>query len=69
MRWRVVAAGLIPLILLGCGVKTNLERPMGQVMQSQQQRQNLINPQKDPSRPPTPLGEPGGTTQPYTTGP
>ena len=67
MRLRVVAAGLIALTLLGCGVKTNLERPMGQVMQPQQQ--SLINPRKDPSRPPIPLGEPGGTTQPYPTGP
>ena len=67
MSWRIVAAGLIPLTLLGCGVKTSLERPIGQVMQPQQQ--TLINPQKDPSRPPTPLGEPGGTTQPYPTGP
>jgi predicted small lipoprotein YifL len=69
MRLRVVAAGLIPLTLLGCGVKTSLERPMDQIVQQQNQQQNPINPRKDPSRPPIPLGEPGGTTQPYPTGP
>jgi hypothetical protein len=65
---RIVAALLLPLALLACGVKTDLERPMMQVMQPQPQ-QNLINPQKDPSKPPTTLGEPGGTTPPYPIGP
>jgi hypothetical protein len=67
MMLRLVAIALVPLTLLACGVKTNLERPMVQIVQPQQQ--NLINPQKDPSRPPTTLGEPGGTTPPYPTGP
>lgn len=69
MMLRLVAAGLMPLALLGCGVKTNLERPMDEMMQPPQQDQNPVNPQKDPSRPPTPLGEPGGRTQPYPVGP
>ena len=68
MMLRLVAAGLMPLALLGCGVKNNLDRPMDQIVQPQQY-QNPINPQKDPSRPPTPLGEPGGRTQPYSVGP
>jgi hypothetical protein len=67
MMLRLVAIGLMPLALVGCGVKTNLERPMGEIVRPQQQ--NPLNPQKDPSRPPTPLGEPGGTTQPYPVGP
>jgi len=53
---------LVPIVmgfaLAACGVKSNLERPMGQLMQPQ--NAVLQNPQKDPSRPPTPLGEPGG---------
>jgi hypothetical protein len=67
MSLRVVPIVLMGFALLSCGVKSNLERPMGQVMQPQ--NPTLQNPQKDPSRPPTPLGEPGGTTPPYTTGP
>ena len=67
MKLRLAAAALIPLTLVGCGVKSDLDRPMGQIVQPQQQ--SLINPQKDPSKPPLPLGEPGGTTPPYTTGP
>ena len=68
MMLRVAAALLVPLALSACGVKTELERPMMQVMEPQP-RQTLINPQKDPSKPPIPLGEPGGTTQPYPVGP
>jgi hypothetical protein len=68
MILRLAAVALVPLTLLACGVKTDLDRPMMQIMQAQPQ-QNLINPRKDPSKPPTPLGEPGGTTPPYTTGP
>ena len=67
MKLRLAAATLVPLMLFGCGVKTELERPMGQIVRPQQQ--SLINPQKDPSRPPLPLGDPGGTTPPYPTGP
>ena len=67
MMVRLAAAALVALPLLGCGVKTSLERPMSQVVQPQQQ--NLVNPQKDPSRPPAPLGEPGGTSAPYPVGP
>ena len=67
MMLRLLAATLMPLALLGCGVKNNLERPMDQIVQPQ--RQNLINPQKDPSRPPTPLGELGSRTQIYPVGP
>ena len=68
MKLRVAAVALVPFALLACGVKTDLDRPMMQIMQPQPQ-QNLVNPQKDPSKPPTPLGEPGGTTPPYPTGP
>ena len=52
--------GLIALALVSCGVKSGLEPPMGQVLQQDQ---------KDQSRPPVPLGQPGGTTPPYPTGP
>jgi hypothetical protein len=52
--------GLIALALVSCGVKSGLEPPMGQVLQQDR---------KDPSRPPVPLGQPGGTTPPYPTGP
>jgi hypothetical protein len=67
MKLRLVAAVLVPFTVFGCGVKSDLDRPMDQIMQPQQQ--SLINPQKDPSKPPLPLGEPGGTTPPYPTGP
>ena len=68
MKLPVVAMTLFSLALTACGVKTDLERPMMQVMGPQPQ-QNLINPRKDPSKPPTTFGDPGGTTPPYTTGP
>ena len=60
MSARAVLVGLIAVALASCGVKSDLERPMGQVLQKEQ---------KDPSKPPVPLGEPGGTTPPYPTGP
>lgn len=71
MSLRLAALALIALTLSACGVKTDLDRPMMmQIMQPQAQpQQNLINPRKDPSKPPTTLGEPGGTTPPYPTGP
>lgn len=67
MSLRTVPIVCVCIALMSCGVKSNLEPPMGQVMQ--RENSALPNPQKDPSRPPTPLGEPGGTTPPYTTGP
>jgi hypothetical protein len=60
MSPRPIAIALIALALVSCGVKSVLERPMGSVRQDEQ---------KDPSKPPVPLGEPGGTTPPYPTGP
>jgi hypothetical protein len=60
MSTRAVLFGLIALALACCGVKSDLEHPTGPVLQKEQ---------KDPSRPPVPLGEPGGTTPPYSTGP
>ena len=38
MSLRIVAASLFPLALLSCGVKTDLERPMMQIVQPQPQR-------------------------------
>jgi len=60
MSRRALLVASIALALVSCGVKSGLETPMGQVLQPDQ---------KDPSRPPRPLGEPGGTTPPYPTGP
>jgi len=60
MSTRALVISAIALALVSCGVKSGLEPPMGQVLQPDQ---------KDPSRPPRPLGEPGGTTPPYPTGP
>ena len=51
---------LVSTVLASCGVKSDLDRPGMRVMEE---------PRKDPSKPPVPLGEPGGTTPPYTTGP
>ena len=56
----LVVVAAIALALASCGVKSGLEAPMGQVLQPGQ---------KDPSRPPVPLGQPGGTTPAYPTGP
>ncbi len=60
MCTRVLVAAAIVLALVSCGVKSGLEPPMGTVLQQDQ---------KDPSRPPVPLGQPGGTLPPYPTGP
>jgi predicted small lipoprotein YifL len=67
MNLRFVPIVPIAVALASCGVKSDLERPMGAVMQPTQQV--VQSPRKDPSKPPTTLGEPGGTTPPYTTGP
>jgi len=60
MSLRVALIALVSLTLLSCGVKSDVERPMGAVLQDQR---------KDPSKPPVSLGQPGGTLPPYTTGP
>jgi hypothetical protein len=67
MSLRLVPLALAALALASCGVKANLEAPMGTMMQAQ--KQPVVNPRKDPSQPPRPLGEPGGTTPPYVIGP
>jgi len=48
MMIRVLAAALISLALVACGVKTNLELPNGMEADKRQ---------VDPSRPPQPLGQ------------
>jgi hypothetical protein len=58
MKYAVIA--FVALVLGGCGVKSNLERPPGPMLQMQE---------KDPSRPPVTLGEPTRVVPPYTTGP
>ena len=63
MAMRLSLAILITLSLLGCGVKSDLERPNEQVL-SRDARE-----EKDPSKPPRPLGQTGGTTPTYSTGP
>jgi hypothetical protein len=56
-----MAAGIVlALGLAACGVKSDLERPDGQVLNDHR---------PDPSKPPIPLGDPGGTLPPYPTGP
>ena len=60
MSRRALVIATIAFALASCGVKSALEPPAGQVLQPDQ---------KDPSRPPAPLGVPGGTTPPYPTGP
>ena len=60
MITRALVAAAIAMALVSCGVKSGLEPPMGTVLQQDQ---------KDPSRPPVPLGQPGGTLPPYPTGP
>lgn len=63
MSPRLLILALIALPLASCGVKSEVERPPVQMLL-------LPENQKDPSRPPIPLGTPGtGTTPPYTTGP
>jgi hypothetical protein len=68
MSMRAAAIALIALPLLSCGVKSDLERPMGQVIE-RAPAQVLQSDRRDPSKPPVPLGAPGGTTPPYPTGP
>ena len=61
MSRRLLVLALATAMLASCGVKSDLDRPPMQVMQDTNR--------KDPSKPPVPLGQPGGTTPPYTTGP
>jgi hypothetical protein len=63
MTMRLTFAVLVSLALLGCGVKSDLERPNAPVL-SRDMRE-----EKDPSKPPRPLGQTGGTTPTYSTGP
>jgi hypothetical protein len=65
---RAALIALIALPLLSCGVKSDLERPMGQVIE-RPMGQVLQNDSRDASKPPVPLGAPGGRTPPYPTGP
>jgi hypothetical protein len=58
MRQAVVA--FMTVMLSAYGVKSNLEKPPGPLLQM---------PEKDPSRPPVTLGEPTRVVPPYTTGP
>ncbi|HEX3486762.1 MAG TPA: hypothetical protein VHT51_17025 [Micropepsaceae bacterium] len=67
MSLRAATIAILALALACCGVKSDLERPAAAMMQAE--KQQVQSPRKDPSLPPTPLGEPGGTTPPYTTGP
>jgi hypothetical protein len=55
-----VVAALAALLLGACGVKSDLLRPAGPVLRDEA---------RDASKPPVPLGEPGGNTPPYSTGP
>jgi predicted small lipoprotein YifL len=57
---RSLCIAFVSLALLSCGVKSELELPSGAMPDKREQ---------DPSRPPKPLGESGGTTLPYPTGP
>jgi len=59
MSWPILIAPLV-LLLFGCGVKSNLEKPPGPILQMEE---------KDPSRPPVVLGEPTRVIPPYPTGP
>ena len=60
MRRVVILAATVAIGLFGCGVKSNLEKPPGPVLQMET---------KDPSRPPVILGEPTRVIPPYPTGP
>jgi hypothetical protein len=60
MRKGLILAGAMALLLSACGVKSNLEKPPGPVLQMEQ---------RDPSRPPVVLGEPTRVIPPYPTGP
>jgi hypothetical protein len=60
MRRVLVIATGAALALSACGVKSNLEKPPGPILQMEN---------KDPSRPPVILGEPTRAIPPYPTGP
>lgn len=60
MRTGLIIVSVVPIMLSACGVKSNLEKPPGPVLQMEQ---------KDPSRPPVVLGEPTRVIPPYPTGP
>ena len=60
MSSHAIAVALISFTLLGCGVKSDLQRPAEPMLQKES---------KDPSKPPVPLGDPTKPTPPYTTGP
>lgn len=60
MRTGLILASVVALLLSACGVKSNLEKPPGPVLQMEQ---------RDPSRPPVVLGEPTRVIPPYPTGP
>ncbi len=60
MRGAMIMAAGLSVALSSCGVKSNLEKPPGPVLQMQE---------KDPSRPPVVLGEPTRVIPPYPTGP
>jgi len=60
MRTGLILTSVVALLLSACGVKSNLEKPPGPVLQMEQ---------KDPSRPPVVLGEPTRVIPPYPTGP
>jgi hypothetical protein len=60
MTIRIALAFLMSLALVSCGVKSDLERPGGEVLKDHR---------PDPSKPPVPLGDPGGTIPSYPTGP
>ncbi len=58
---RMAIAATLALMLSGCGVKTELDRPDPRMMKADE---------TDPSKPPHPLGESGGTDDmPLPTGP
>ncbi len=60
MKRTVLLAASAAVGLSACGVKSNLEKPPGPVLQMET---------KDPSRPPVILGEPTRVIPPYPTGP
>ena len=63
---RIALALIVSIALAGCGVKSDLERPAAQVMNAPAMTKDT---RPDPSKPPIPLGDPGGTIPPYPTGP
>ncbi len=60
MKGAMLLAASAAVGLCACGVKSNLEKPTGPVLQMET---------KDPSRPPVILGEPTRVIPPYPTGP